>query len=74
MPMASWGCNLEPLEKMESRVLLVLKALHEAAWKMCKFLAFSQHLFIQVTPELHALLKIVPKAHLELQAMLIDVQ
>ena len=29
---------------------------------------------MQVTPELCALLKVVPKAHLELQAMLIDIQ
>ena len=29
---------------------------------------------MQVTPELHALLKVMPKAHLELQAMLIDIQ
>ena len=29
---------------------------------------------MQVTPELWALLKVMPKAHLELQAMLIDVQ
>ena len=31
MPIASWGRCLEPLEKMESRVLLELKALHEGA-------------------------------------------
>ena len=29
---------------------------------------------MQVTPELHALLKLTPKAHLELQARLINVQ
>ena len=29
---------------------------------------------MQVTPELHTLLKVVLKVHLELQAMLIDVQ
>ena len=29
---------------------------------------------MQVTPELCTLLKVMPKAHLELQAMLIDVQ
>ena len=33
MPVASWGRCLEPLEKMESRVLLELKALHEGTWK-----------------------------------------
>ena len=42
MPMASWGYCLELLEKMESRVLLELKALHEDTWKMGKFMAFSQ--------------------------------
>ena len=31
MPMASWGHCLGLLEKMESRVLLELKALHEGA-------------------------------------------
>ena len=70
MPIASWGCCLKPLEKMESRVLLELKALHEGTWKMGKFMVFSQQLTMQVTPELWALLKVVLKAHLELQAML----
>ena len=37
---------------MESRVLLELKALHEGAWKMGEFTAFSQKLTMQVTPEL----------------------
>ena len=41
---------------------------------MGKFTAFSQNLTMQVTPELRALLKVTPKAHPELQAMLIDVQ
>ena len=59
---------------MESRVLLELKALHKSAWKMGEFTAFSQKLTMQVTPELQALLKVTPKAHLELQVMLIDVQ
>ena len=72
-PTASWGRCLEPLEKMESHVLLKLKALREGAWKMGKFMAFSQNLTMQVTPELRALLKVMLKAHLELQAMLIDV-
>ena len=40
-PVASWGRCLKPLEKMESRILLELKALHEGAWKMGKFMAFS---------------------------------
>ena len=74
MPVASWGHCLVPLEKMESRILLELKALHEGAWKMGKFTVFSQQLTIQVTPELRALLKVTLKAHKELQAMLINVQ
>ena len=41
-PVASWGRCLEPLEKIENRVLLKLKALHEGAWKIGKFIAFSQ--------------------------------
>ena len=73
-PVASWGCCLKPLEKMESRILLELKALHEGTCKMGEFMAFSQNLTMQVTPELRALLKVMPKAHPELQAMLIDVQ
>ena len=73
-PIASWGHCLEPLEIIESRVLLELKALHEGTWKMGKFTAFSQQLTMQVTPELWALLKVAPKAHLELQAMIINVQ
>ena len=74
MPIASWGHCLEPLEKMESCVLLELKALHEGTWKMGEFMAFSQNLIMQVTLELRALLKVTPKAHPELQAMLIDIQ
>ena len=75
MPVASWGRCLEPLEKMESCVLLELKALREGTWKMGKFTAFSQKLIMQVTPELWVLLKVALKAHLELQAMLIiDIQ
>ena len=73
-PVASWGRCLKPLEKMESCILLELKALQEGTWKMGKFTAFSQNLTMQVTPELWALLKVVLKAHPELQAMLIDVQ
>ena len=73
-PIASWGRCLKLLEKMESRVLLELKALQEGAWKMGEFTVFSQQLTMQVTPELRALLKVTPKVHLELQAMLIDVQ
>ena len=41
---------------------------------MGKFMAFSQYLVMQVTLELHALLKVALKVHLELQAMLINVQ
>ena len=41
---------------------------------MGKFMVFSQQLIIQVTPELQALLKVAPKAHPELQVILIDVQ
>ena len=55
--MASWGHCLEPLEKLESCILLELKALRKGTWKMGKFIAFSQELVMQVTPELHALLK-----------------
>ena len=74
MPIASWGCCLEPLEKMESHVLLELKALQEGTWKMGKFMKFSQQFTMQVTPELRALLKVIPNTHPELQAMLIDIQ
>ena len=73
-PIASWGCCLEPLEKTKSCVLLELKALCEGARKMGNFTVFSQKLTMQVTPELQALLKVMPKAHPELQAMLIDIQ
>ena len=74
MPVASLGHCLEPLEKMESCVLRELKALYEGTWKMGKFNAFSQNLIMQVTPELWALLKVAPKAHSQLQVMIIDVQ
>ena len=68
------GPLLGALEKLESRILLELKALCEGTWKMGEFTAFSQHLVMQATLELHILLKVVPKVHLELQMMLIDVQ
>ena len=42
MPMANWGHCLELLEKLESHVLLELKALHKGTWKMGKFMAFPQ--------------------------------
>ena len=74
MPMASLGHCLELMEKLDSCILLKLKALHEGAWKMGELMTFSQHLVIMVTPELHALGKVVPKAHSDLQAMLIDIQ
>ena len=64
--MASWGHCLEPLKKLESHVLLELKALYEGTWKMGKFRAFSQHLVMQVTPKLCTLLKVMLKAHPEL--------
>ena len=41
-PIASCGHCLEPLEKLESHILLELKALHEDAWKMGEFMEFSQ--------------------------------
>ena len=69
--MASWGLGLEPLEKLDSHVLLELKALCEGTWKMGESTAFSQHLAMQVMPELHALLKVMLKAHPGLQAILI---
>ena len=74
IPMAGFGRCLKLLKKLESHVLLELKALSEGTWKMGKFMAFSQHLVIQVTPELYTLLKVMPKANPELQAILIDVQ
>ena len=44
MPIASWGHCLEPLEKMESHILLELKALHEGTRKMGKFRHFPNNL------------------------------
>ena len=41
---------------------------------MGEFMAFSQQLTMQVTPELWALLKVIPKAHPELQVMLTNIQ
>ena len=42
------------------------EALHENTRKMGEFTAFSQNFVMQITPELHTLLKVAPKAHLEL--------
>ena len=74
MPVASWGHCLELLEKIESCILLDLKALHEGTWKMGEFTAIPQKLTIQVTQELRPLLKVTLKVHLQLQAMLINIQ
>ena len=49
MPVESWGHCLDPLEELESRVLLELNALHEGACKMGESMVFSQHLAMQVT-------------------------
>ena len=65
---------MEPLEKLESHILLELKALCEGSWKMGKFMVFSQHYVMQVTPELCTLLKVTLKSYLELQVMVIYVQ
>ena len=74
MPIASWGYCLKPLKKLESCLLLEARALHEGAWKIGEFMAFSQNLVMQVMQELHAMLKVALKACLELQVMLIDIQ
>ena len=73
MPVASRGCYLELLEKLESYILLELKALHDSASKMGEFIAFSQHFvrFQKVTPELNALLKVATKAYPKLNAILL---
>ena len=62
------------LRKLESHVLLELKALHEGSWKIGEFTAFSQHLVMQITPELRSLLKFMLNAYLELQTIFIEVQ
>ena len=41
---------------------------------MGEFIAFSQHLVMQVTQELCTLLKVTPNTYLELHAMLIYIQ
>ena len=51
-----------------------LKALYEDSFKLDEFTAFFQHLVMQVMPELHILPMVLPKAHMDLQAMLINVQ
>ena len=53
-------------------MLLEVKALREGAWKLSEYTAFHCHLCFVISPELNALLKIVPKAHPQLQAHLID--
>ena len=72
LPVASWGRCLDALERLESHVLLELKALREGAWKLSEFTAFSRNLVMRISPELKALLKVSNKAHPELQALLID--
>ena len=71
MPMANWDCCLEILEMLESHVLWNLKILHEGSWKISNLKTIAPYLIMYVMPELKTLLKIAPKAHLELQAILI---
>ena len=71
-PVATWGCCLEALEPSNSCVLLELKVLHEADYKLSEFTAFAKHLTMRVSKELRALLKVAHKAHPELQALLIN--
>ena len=73
--MASWGHCLGATGEAREPCLLELKALYvRAPGRWASFMVFSQHLVMQVTLELHTLLKVALKAHPELQAMLIDVQ
>ena len=73
LPVASWGRCLDTGEKFESKVMLELKALREGSWKLSEYTAFHQRLTYVISKELRALLKIAPKAHPQLQALLIDV-
>ena len=52
--------------------MLELKALREGSWKLAEYTTFHSRLTMIVTSELRALLKISPKAHPKLQALLID--
>ena len=71
--MASWGRCLDIMETEESRTLLEAKALQEGSWKLSEYTAFAKNLTYVVSPALRALLKVAPKAHPALQAMLIDI-
>ncbi len=62
------------MELEESRVLLELKAVREGCWKLSEFTSYAKKFSLKVSPELKALLKVAPKAHPELQAMLIDLK
>ena len=67
-------CNplLDTLKQSDSHILLELKVLREGVDKLLEFTAFSRYLTMRVSKELHALLKVAHKAHLELQVLLID--
>ena len=67
-----WGCCLEALEQSDSRVPLEQKVLREGAHKLLEFTAFAKHITMRVSKELPVLLKVVHKAHPELQVLLID--
>ena len=72
VPVATWGCNLDALKQSDNHILLELKALHEGAYKLLEFTAFTKYCIMRVSKELHALLKVAHKVHPELQALLID--
>ena len=74
VPVGGWGRELLPMERLDARVVLELKALREACWKQADICAFVKKgkLSLAVSPELKALLKVAATAHPALQAMLVD--
>ena len=54
------------MELIESRVVLELKALREGCWKLAEFTMFCPRLTMLVSKDLRMLLKVTPKAHVEL--------
>ena len=72
LPVASWGRCLDATEVEDSQTLLEAKALREGSWKLSEYTAFARNLSMVVSKPLRALLKVAPKAHPSLQAMLID--
>ena len=73
LPIASYSHTLEANEKPMSLLELELRALHETLSKLRVFCAYCRKLVIEASPELRHLIRLAPKLHPRLWALIIDI-